>query len=117
MEADPDKSGIFWFSFGGTRNSLAEVQALIRPVNWESVSESCLQISIPRYVVDATSYWFVMTVFIPESHPVSNIVEALEALDRYNVRDFNVRYECVFTFYRCHSFWSSNSIVSSDMSV
>ena len=40
MEADPDKSGIFWFSFGGTRNSLAEVQALIRPTNWESVSKN-----------------------------------------------------------------------------
>ena len=39
MEADPDRSGIFWFSFGGTRNSLAEVQALIRPANWKSVGE------------------------------------------------------------------------------
>ena len=91
MEADPDKSGIFWFSFGGTRNSLAEVQALIRPSNWESVSKSD---SFNTSQLVATAI-----VIIAESNPVPNSSEAQEALDEYNVRDFNVRYECVFKCY------------------
>ena len=39
-----------------------------------------------------------MIVFIVDSNPVLNNDEAQEALDRYNLKDFNVRYECVFTF-------------------
>lgn len=61
MEADPDRSGIFWFSFGGTRNSLAEVQALIRPANWESVSEygMCCPVFCEIHDLSQRSWYFL----------------------------------------------------------
>jgi hypothetical protein len=81
--ADLERSGIFWYSFGGYKNSLKEVQLLIRPANYETESE--LELSQCNCVTD------LFLSNYPESNDITD-ADAVVALDAFNIRNFNVQY-------------------------